>query len=244
MHPEIELPGGARMSVFPTPALVAIDVDAGSAMTGARGQKASAQMSLNRAAIPAIAAQIRLRNLSGAILLDFAGMKTSRRLALGPCPRRSRSPPIHCGRASSVLRHSGWRKSPARASIRPCTRCWQAHMRRDWRGLRALMAAEPTRIQNSGRLAGNRFAALAADAVAMADFARMPPDVSAIVRSDPGLDWMEAGTWLTPAARSARGPSTDDTGAPPAAVLLAPVRRCRSRPLVHRQLPRAFDGNR
>jgi Ribonuclease G/E len=39
---------------------------------------------VNRAAIPALARQIRLRNLSGAILVDFAGMPARRRGALGP----------------------------------------------------------------------------------------------------------------------------------------------------------------
>jgi Ribonuclease G/E len=77
------LPGGARASFHPTPALVAIDVDAGAA-TAARAGKASSQLTLNRGALPALARQIRLRNLSGAIVLDLAGMPARKRAALGP----------------------------------------------------------------------------------------------------------------------------------------------------------------
>ncbi len=79
----VSLPGGLRASVSPTPALVAIDVDMAAA-SGARQDKASAQLAANRAALPALARAIRLRNLSGAILVDFAGMPSRRRAALGP----------------------------------------------------------------------------------------------------------------------------------------------------------------
>lgn len=81
--PVVELPGGARLSIHPTPALVAIDVDAGAA-TAARGGKAAAQLALNLAVLPALAAEIRLRNLSGAILVDLAGMPARKRESLGP----------------------------------------------------------------------------------------------------------------------------------------------------------------
>ena len=81
--PAVELPGGARLSIHPTPALVAIDVDAGAA-TAARGGKAAAQLALNGTVLPALAEQIRLRNLSGAILVDLAGMPARKREALGP----------------------------------------------------------------------------------------------------------------------------------------------------------------
>lgn len=77
------LPGGARASFHPTPALVAIDVDAGAA-TASRAGKAASQLALNQAMLPALARQIRLRNLSGAILLDLAGMPARKRFALGP----------------------------------------------------------------------------------------------------------------------------------------------------------------
>ncbi|HEX7388817.1 MAG TPA: ribonuclease E/G [Acidiphilium sp.] len=80
---EIALPGGARATVSPTPALTAIDIDAGAA-TGERGGKVASQARLNRAIIPELARQIRLHNLGGAILIDFAGMKPAARASLGP----------------------------------------------------------------------------------------------------------------------------------------------------------------
>jgi hypothetical protein len=82
-EPSAELPGGARASFHPTPALVAIDIDAGAA-TASRAGKAESQRALNQAVLPALARQIRLRNLSGAIVIDLAGMPTRKRAALGP----------------------------------------------------------------------------------------------------------------------------------------------------------------
>ena len=84
----VALPGGAMLHVHPTPALVAIDVDTGGA-TAARHGKAAAQLATNRAALPEIARQIRLRNLSGAILVDLAGLSPRRRMALGPAFARA-----------------------------------------------------------------------------------------------------------------------------------------------------------
>jgi len=81
--PVVDLPGGARLSIHPTPALTAIDVDAGAA-TASGGAKGAAQLALNRAILPALAAEIRLRNLSGAILVDLAGLPARGRAALGP----------------------------------------------------------------------------------------------------------------------------------------------------------------
>jgi ribonuclease G len=79
---EVALPGGARMSVHPTPALTAIDVDLAGA-TADRRRKATAQTAANRALLPALAQQIRLRNLGGAILVDLGGLSARRRAALG-----------------------------------------------------------------------------------------------------------------------------------------------------------------
>ena len=70
---QVDLPGGAQMTITPTPALVAIDVDAGSA-TAERRSKKAAQLALNHALAPVIARQIRLRHLAGAILIDPAGV--------------------------------------------------------------------------------------------------------------------------------------------------------------------------
>ncbi len=79
----VPLPTGGTLHVHPTPALVAIDLDTGSLPAG-RTSKAAAQLAFNRAALPFLARQIRLRNLSGAILVDLAGLPARRRSALGP----------------------------------------------------------------------------------------------------------------------------------------------------------------
>ena len=80
---EVLLDSGVRMSVHPTPALVAIDVDGGGALMGRDGA-ARRHRALNAAVLPEVARQIRLRNLSGAILVDLAGMKAKQRASLGP----------------------------------------------------------------------------------------------------------------------------------------------------------------
>lgn len=81
--PETTLPTGVRLTIEPTRALTAIDVDAGAA-TFDRRPKATAQAELNRLLLPELARQIRLRNLSGAIVIDLAGLSPRRRAALGP----------------------------------------------------------------------------------------------------------------------------------------------------------------
>jgi hypothetical protein len=82
-RPVVELPGGATLSIWPTPALVSIDVDAGGALTGAGGARLRHE-ALNRAVLPALAEQIRLRNLSGGIVVDMAGLSPRKRASLGP----------------------------------------------------------------------------------------------------------------------------------------------------------------
>ena len=81
--PVLALPGGGRASIHPTPALVAIDVDTGAA-TAERRAKPAAQRASNLAALPALAGAIRLRNLSGGIVVDLAGMAVRARAALAP----------------------------------------------------------------------------------------------------------------------------------------------------------------
>jgi ribonuclease G len=81
--PAVALPGGLRASITHTPALTAIDVDTGTA-TAARREKSAAHVAANLAAIPELTRQIRLRNIPGAILIDFAGLTPRRRHALGP----------------------------------------------------------------------------------------------------------------------------------------------------------------
>lgn len=81
--PEIARPDGAQMSIHPTPALTAIDLDLAGA-SAARTSKGAAHSAINRAAIPALARQIRLRNLAGGIVVDFAGLSVKARASLGP----------------------------------------------------------------------------------------------------------------------------------------------------------------
>ena len=82
-EPNCAFPGGACATFTPTPALIAIDIDGGAA-SAERDGKARAQARLNHELIPELGRQIRLRNLGGAILIDFAGMKPSARASLGP----------------------------------------------------------------------------------------------------------------------------------------------------------------
>jgi len=79
--PEVALPGGGRLTIHPTPALVAIDIDAGGA---AGGRDAAAHRALNARALEEAARQIRLRHLAGAILIDMAGLSVTRRKDLLP----------------------------------------------------------------------------------------------------------------------------------------------------------------
>ncbi len=79
----VALPGGAVASFTPTPALVAIDVDTAGA-GDERGSKQAVQLAVNRALLPALLRQVRLRNLSGAILVDLAGLAARKRALLGP----------------------------------------------------------------------------------------------------------------------------------------------------------------
>jgi Rne/Rng family ribonuclease len=83
MSPSVELASGARLHIEPTRALTAIDVDAGG-IVASRQAKTAAHLSANQAMVGPVARQIRLRNLSGAILVDFAGLQARRRATLGP----------------------------------------------------------------------------------------------------------------------------------------------------------------
>jgi Ribonuclease G/E len=70
----VPLSGGGVLHIQTTRALTALDVDSGGAGDGLAR--------FNETALPEIARQIRLRNLSGAILLDVAGLSPKRRQAL------------------------------------------------------------------------------------------------------------------------------------------------------------------
>nr|WP_029329691.1 ribonuclease E/G [Komagataeibacter oboediens] len=79
--PVVSLPGGMSASITPTPALVAIDMDGG-ATSMDRRPKQTAQFASNRDALPELLHQLRLRNLSGAIIVDVAGLAIRKRRAL------------------------------------------------------------------------------------------------------------------------------------------------------------------
>ena len=65
LQPRLALPGGGAIFIEPTHATTLIDVDGGDRNA----------LAANLAAAPAIAQQIRLRNLGGPIVIDFVGMR-------------------------------------------------------------------------------------------------------------------------------------------------------------------------
>lgn len=67
------IPGGGALTIEPTAALVAIDVDAGS--RAGSGDPERFALDLNIAAAQEAARQIRLRNLAGLIAIDFVSMR-------------------------------------------------------------------------------------------------------------------------------------------------------------------------
>jgi ribonuclease G len=69
----VALPGGGALIVETTAAMAVIDVDGGDAVVG-RGDPRAAILAVNLAAAEAAARQIRLRNLAGAIVIDFVSM--------------------------------------------------------------------------------------------------------------------------------------------------------------------------
>ena len=77
---KVRLPSGAWISIEQTEAMTVIDVNSGKSMTGrrqAKKTKREAVLRINREAACEIARQIRLRNLSGIIVIDFIDMETA-----------------------------------------------------------------------------------------------------------------------------------------------------------------------
>jgi ribonuclease G len=68
----VRVPRGARLTFDATEALMAIDVDSAA---GGRGTSEDAILKTNIAALVEIARQVRLRNLSGLIVIDFISMR-------------------------------------------------------------------------------------------------------------------------------------------------------------------------
>ncbi len=71
---KVWLPCGGYLIIEPTEALTVIDVNSGKAI-GKKKDKEAAYFKVNQEAAKEIAVQIRLRNLSGIILVDFIDMK-------------------------------------------------------------------------------------------------------------------------------------------------------------------------
>jgi Ribonuclease G/E len=82
------IPGGGVLSIEPTAALCAIDVDAGARQGTADPDRFA--LDLNMAAAEVAARQIRLRNLGGVIAIDFVNMRAkSHRKTLEDAVRRA-----------------------------------------------------------------------------------------------------------------------------------------------------------
>jgi Ribonuclease G/E len=74
LEPEVALPGGGQLLIEPVRTLSAIDVDAGG--SDARGGRGRQALDVNLRAVPEIARQVRLRALSGLIVVDFLDLET------------------------------------------------------------------------------------------------------------------------------------------------------------------------
>ncbi|HEY3846333.1 MAG TPA: ribonuclease E/G [Acetobacteraceae bacterium] len=188
-QPELVLPNGARLSFHPTPALVAIDVDTGAATGG--------HMAINRGLLPALARQIRLRNLSGAILVDFAGLPARRRSALGP--ELAEALADDPGRPRLLGFTALGLAEVVRPRIHPPL--YEALAGPHAAGLAALReiaasaSADPSRVP-ALRAAPGVVSALEQDRAAMADLARRTGRIL-ILRSDPSL---AGNVWTTESA--------------------------------------------
>jgi ribonuclease G len=71
----LPLPGGGEIVIEDTVAFTAVDVNL-SAAAGKRGRAATAILAVNRAAAVEIGRQLRLRNIGGAIVMDFVSMSS------------------------------------------------------------------------------------------------------------------------------------------------------------------------
>lgn len=73
IHTKVWLPGGGYLCIEPTEAMVVIDINTGKAI-----QKSDSEqlfLEVNKEAAYEIARQLRLRNLSGMVIIDFINMK-------------------------------------------------------------------------------------------------------------------------------------------------------------------------
>jgi Ribonuclease G/E len=75
LAPTLALPGGGSLHIEESRAAVLIDVDSGTPQAGSAERAA---LAVNLAAVPAIARQLRLRQLGGGIVIDFIGLDGNR----------------------------------------------------------------------------------------------------------------------------------------------------------------------
>ena len=76
LHRTVYLNSGATIVIDPTEALTVIDVNTGKAISGKKVSE-DTFFAINLEAAKEIAAQIKLRNLSGIILIDFINLSDS-----------------------------------------------------------------------------------------------------------------------------------------------------------------------
>lgn len=183
---EAALPGGLRARFAQTAALCAIDIDLAGAVDGA-AEATRAHLAANRAAIPALARQIRLRALGGVIVIDFAGLASRARAALAPDlqaalqddPARPRLLGFTAAGLAEIIRPR--RRAPLAELLAGPHAAALAALRQMQRAQRARPAA---RLHLALGVAAH--AALAADRVALAEL-RAALGYLPALRSDPRL---------------------------------------------------------
>ncbi len=186
-QPVVAIAGGGVLSFWPTPALVAVDVDSAGALDASHGPAGTRHARFNKGLLPALAAQIRLRNLSGAIVVDLAGMAVKRRAALAP--------DVASALADDPLRPKflGFTALGLAEIVRPrihppLHELLASPLAAGLTALRAMLAASGTdpRAMPALRAHPAVIAALQADPVALGDLTRRTGR-GPVLRSDPSL---------------------------------------------------------
>lgn len=77
LSPKVWLPGGGYLVIEPTEAMTVIDVNSGKGSSQKKMMQGQLYLKTNREAAFEIARQLRLRNLSGMIMVDFINMSSS-----------------------------------------------------------------------------------------------------------------------------------------------------------------------
>ena len=130
-QPDVEVPNGTRLHIHPTPALVAIDVDAGGTVASRQG-KAASHLAANRRCCRC------WRGRSGCATCPARSWWISPECRRAAAPRwrlpcTPRWQMIRCVRGCSASPRLAWRRSSARACIRRCMNCSLDRMPPGWR---------------------------------------------------------------------------------------------------------------